>query len=171
MNYLLSFILIACLVSCHQSQSPLAKNDTRQLVTDTSVNQDLIASPEEMMDDSIFTDGSKPSSWSVTGINDPNQLKIFIKFLRLWIKQGNKDSIASHVQFPLANNKNISSTSEFLKNYDQLFNAKVIAAINNQRLSQLFRNQHGVMLGNGELWIKNVSNNKTDDFKITTINN
>ena len=123
-----------------------------------------------MVDDSVFSDGSKPANWSAAGINEPNLLKIFIKFLRFWVKHGNKDSIAAHVQYPLTNT-NIKSSADFIHNYTSLFNEKVINALNNQNMSQIFRNYKGAMIGNGELWIRNVATGKTDDFKIVSINN
>ena len=176
MKYILSILFCVCLLSCHQNDGTTSDGTTsleekKPAITDTSIDKNMLASPEEMMDDSVFTDGSKPAAWSLTGINDPNQLKIFIKFLRFWVEKGNRDSLAAHIQYPLQNNKNIASPSDFLKKYDVLFNAKVIKAINDQKLSQIFRNSHGAMIGNGELWIRNVSSNKTDDFRITSINN
>ena len=140
------------------------------VVEDTTMDKNMIASPDEIVDDSVFTDGSKPAEWNETGINDPIQLKIFIKYLRFWVEKGNRDSIANHIKYPLLN-KNITSKADFLQNYETLFNARVIKAINGQMLSQIFRNSQGAMIGSGELWIRNVSSNKIDYFKIVTINN
>ncbi len=171
MKYLLSFIFFACLISCHQGESTSTKVEHKQVAEDNTIDKNMIMTPEEMSEDSVFADGSKPAAWSVSGINDQTQLKIFIKLLRLWVEQGNKDSIAAHIQYPLRNNKSVTTSSDFLKNYDVLFDAKVIKALKDQKLSQIFRNKQGAMIGNGELWIRNVSSGNTEEFKIISINN
>ena len=162
-------------MGCHNPHDSGATSPkVNKSIVDSSIDtlsQNLIITPEEWQEDSVFKDGSKPAPWSVAGINDANQLKIFIKFLRLWVEKGNKDSIAAHIQYPLSNFKSISSPALFIRNYDTLFNAKVLKALANQKLSQIFRNRQGAMIGNGELWIRNIAPGLTDVFKITTINN
>lgn len=163
-------MLIAGSAGCHNHDGlPVGKEPT--ISEDTSLNgisKNMIMTPSEMKDDSVFADGSIPSTWKISGINDALQLKIFIKFLRYWVEQGSKDSIASHVAFPL--NPKITSRTEFIKHYNELFSPKVIRALDQQNLSQIFRNQRGAMIGNGELWIRNMAPGLTDDFKIISIN-
>lgn len=160
--------------ACHYTGPDSSIVPSEEAKIDSSLegmSSNMIISPGEWQEDSIFNDGSKPPPWSIAGINDGNQLKIFIKFLRLWVEKGNRDSIAAHLQYPLRNLRMINSPSVFLKNYDRLFNKKVIKALEAQKLSQIFRNSQGAMIGNGELWISNVSPGLTDVFKIVSINN
>ena len=170
MKYWIPGLMVFIIFACHNN-IPRPQEKEMPIPGDTSLNGvsgNLIMTPEEMKDDSVFSDGSIPTSWKTSGINDGLQLKIFIKFLRNWVEQGNKDSIASHIKYPL--NSKIHTPSDFLRQYEEVFNAKVIHALNQQNLSQIFRNQQGAMIGNGELWIRNISPGLTDDFKIVSIN-
>ena len=170
---LITFILYAS--ACHNNVEPvLQKTQVKETPGDTTLggtSENMIITPDEWKEDSVFADGSIPASWSVAGISDANQLKVFIKILRIWVDSGNKDSIAAHIVYPLSNNKKINSPAAFLDNYNQLFNERVIKSLKAQKLSQIMRNNKGAMIGNGEIWIRNVSKGVTDEFKIVSINN
>ena len=174
MKYLVTYLILLFFFSCHpQVDTNVSLAQEKQIHDSTALNtpKDMIITPEEWQEDSIFDDGSRPADWSVTGINDANQLKIFIKFLGIWIDNNNRDSIAAHIQYPLSSNKEINSPQAFLDNYDKLFNEKVKTAIMKQKFPQVFRDRHGARVGKGELWIRNVSKGLTDNFKIVSINN
>ena len=170
MRYFTAIVFVFCFLSCHNPASTETKHESTTTQQDSGIDKNLIITPEEMHDDTVFNNGSRPADWSVSGIGDPNQLKIFIKNLRFWVEHGNKDSIAHHIQYPLQKQL-VNSPEEFIKNYDNIFNKKVINALNDQKLSQIFRNQQGAMLGDGMLWIRNFSPGFEEDFKIVAINN
>ncbi|WP_331255719.1 hypothetical protein [Candidatus Bealeia paramacronuclearis] len=75
------------------------------------------------------------------------------------------------VHYPLrwfkdANTKNatmIKTPAEFVKNYSEIMSAKVIDAILNQDMKNLFINAQGCMIGNGQVWL--------DERGIKTISN
>ncbi len=125
----------------------------------------LALTPEELKDDSIFTDGSKPTSWAVSGIDDPAAFKKFVKRLKFWVANDHKDSVSTVIAYPLRNPK-IKDKQEFLNKYDLFFNEKVRKSLREQKLNQVFRNTNGAMIGSGELWI----NEKGKDFLIIAIN-
>lgn len=129
---------------------------------------------EETKDDSIFTDGSEPTSWDNAGIDDPVAFKQFLKKLQGWVVNNQRDSVAAVIAFPLVNakvrNKEqiiVKDKNEFLANYNLYMNDTVKAALKNQNLRQVFRNANGAMVGNGQLWLRQVENG----FAITAINN
>lgn len=113
--------------------------------------------------DTLFKDGSIPTSWENAGFSDPVAFKTFIMQLKDWVRNDNMDSIAAHIQFPL---KNVKTADAFKKDYNKLFNEKIKTAIAAQRVDRVFRNSSGAMIGSGELWfIENKGN-----YYITAIN-
>lgn len=169
--YLFAVMLILCAGACTNNK----RNDNASgidndrftppvIVHDTSNSPATFAlTPLELQDDSIFSDGSIPTSWQNAGIADVNGLKVFIKQLQQMVMNNDKVNLAAAVQYPL---KNIQSTEALIKQYDEVFTKEVklsLAAIN---FSQLFRNQNGVMTEGGKLWIRQVGKG----FKIVAIN-
>lgn len=121
---------------------------------------------EEMKDDSVFSDGSKPSAWSDAGIDDPLAFKKTLKQLQYWVTNNEKDSVANLIAYPLAHPR-VKTKKAFLDSYDRLFSEKVKKALKEQKLSQIFRNYQGAMIGNGELWFSG----SKGVYKIFAINN
>ena len=169
--FLFSFLF---LTSCHDLHQKFydtfhgkkaAKDSAAKTANTTSVIQ---LTPEEEMDS--VTNGSIATPWENAGIEDVKGLKLFIKKLQFWSASDNGDSIAANIDYPLLNDESISSAKIFLQQYEKVFNGKVRAALQQQKLNNLFRNFQGVMIGNGELWIDNVSNNKNEVYKIRSIN-
>lgn len=125
----------------------------------------LAITDAELKDDSVFTDGSIPTSWANAGIDDPVSLKRFIKHLQLWVTQGQKDSVAAAIDFPMKNPA-VKTSAIFLAKYDTYINNKVKKVLQEQQLNQIFRNYNGAMIGNGELWIAQTKKG----FRIVAIN-
>jgi hypothetical protein len=174
MKYLIFILLIGGIISCNDTDKT-SVNTTEQK-TDSTVKDPVVVptsiqlTPEEEKDDSNFADGSITTSWENAGINDPKALKLFIKKLKQWSADNNKDSIAASISYPLLNDKTISSASVFLQKYETVFNEKVKKALNNENLSQIFRRSNGVVIGDGDIWINNVSKNNGEEYRITSIN-
>jgi hypothetical protein len=172
--YLLGYLLIAIIIfsfsSCremHQKMYDAFHDKKKNEIQDSFTTQPILTlTPEEGKDDT----GTGATSWLNAGIEDVHGLKIFIKKLRFWSESNNRDSIAANIQFPLLNDKTISSAGIFLQQYDQVFNEPVKSALKNQDLKSIFRNSQGVMIGNGEIWISNISESENEVYKITSIN-
>ncbi len=149
------------------STRPAAVNTEVKKPADTVINTDPYAlTPEEMKDDSVFSDGSRPTGWSVAGIDGPVSFKMFLKRLRYWVAQDMKDSVVAVIGFPLQNPR-VKTAQQFLPEYDTYINTKVKNALKAQSLSQLFRNVNGVMIGRGELWLGETEHG----YRIIGINN
>ncbi len=121
-------------------------------------------SPDEMKDDSVFRDGSRPSEWQTAGITDVKGLKLFIKQLQLWVAANDRNKLAAAIDYPL--NKTIKTKEDFLAYYDNVFTKDIRQSFSNINFRQLFRNEHGVMLEGGKVWLSQ----QGKDFKISAIN-
>lgn len=169
-TFIASVILMACGETDKQQQAvpgKIVEMEVLKSSSDTSVTQlmkvsDLSA--EELKDDSVFKDGSKPTSWDNAGITDVKGLKLFIKQLQQWIISNNKEKLASVVRYPL--NKYMKTKENVLANYDLIFTKGVELSFATTNFSQLFRNANGVMLDGGKVWI----NQQGKGFKIIAIN-
>lgn len=99
--------------------------------------------------DTLFEDGSIPTSWANAGFDDPVGFKRFIIVFKDWVKADNKDSIAAHINFPVAPAK---TADIFKEKYADIFDKKLKAVVGKQRLDRIFRNADGAMIGSGQLW-------------------
>ena len=179
MKYIFFAIAFICFSSCndlHQKlydtfhgKKEITKKDS-VAKKDTVVSSTIQLTSEEEKNLPETGDKSVTTTWEDIEIHDVKGLKIFIKKLRLWSEQGNKDSIAANIDYPLVNDETISSSKIFLQQYDKVFNNKVRQALQQQKLNELFKNFQGVMIGSGELWIANVSKTKKEVYKIRSIN-
>ncbi len=163
-NNFLFYIICILLVSCNQDE----KTSVEKKESGSAIDSNIIGLPvsrPDLEDDSIFDDGSKPSSWDVAGITKVHALKIFVKDLQYMVANENKEEIAKLIRYPL--NSTIKTNSDFLSNYDKIITPKVKEALAKANLKQLFRNYKGVMIGDGDIWIAQ----EEKDFKIIAINN
>ncbi len=99
--------------------------------------------------DTLFEDGSIPSSWANAGFDHPEHFKRFLISFKEWVKTDNVDSITAHIRFPL---KNYKTPEAFREKYDKIFDASLKAVVDSQRLDRISRNYQGAMLGSGEIW-------------------
>lgn len=99
--------------------------------------------------DTLFEDGSIPSSWHNAGFDDPADFKRFILRFKEWVKEDKVDSIAAYIRFPL---KNYPNETTFRKAYPKIFDAELKAVVDTQRLDRISRDYHGAMLGRGQIW-------------------
>lgn len=175
-NYILSFIILSSVFSCndttpgtdekssHVSDSFVAKIDSpKSIAADKLAGFGLTL--EEMKDDSVFSDGSVPTSWEVAGITNVKGFKLFIKKLQLLVLDNDKAQLAKQIRYPL--NKSIKTEADFIKNYDQVFTKDAKLSIAKINFSQIFRNSKGAMSDAGMVWFAQEEN----DFKIIAINN
>lgn len=151
----------------------LSCNSETEVVTlDAPVDDSTLISPagnaansfrDSTLSDAVFDDGSIPTSWENAGITDPAAFIAFFTNLQQWIAEEKKDSIANHINFPL---RKVKSREEFIKNYQLIFNDEIRKKIANQNKRQIFRNQNGVMIAEGAIWI----NEQNKKFIITALN-
>jgi hypothetical protein len=121
---------------------------------------------EDLRDDSVFSDGSRPVSWKNAGISDPVAVKKFIRKLQVWVRDNQVDSISDYMVYPMRN-PGIKDKSDFKLHYRDYITDGVKTALADQRLNQVFRNEQGVMIGQGQMWFREKDNN----IQIIAINN
>ncbi|RYF89243.1 MAG: hypothetical protein EOO03_06470, partial [Chitinophagaceae bacterium] len=109
MKRLLVMLYLLCtIISCSNNESKnvetTVKKDTlldKQIVAinDTNVIANpLMLSENEMKDDSVFADGSIPTSWANAGITDVKGLKLFLKQAQQWVMNNDKEKLAAAVR-------------------------------------------------------------------------
>lgn len=172
MKYLLIAFGFVCLTSCHDLHQKLYDtfHDKKDTTKDSDDYKNVQLMPDEVKDDSGFI-GRASETWEDAGFNNVKGIKLFIKKLKLWSTINFRDSIASYIRYPLITNEKISSREIFLQEYEKVFSDKIRRTLSTQKLSQLFRNFQGVIIGNGEIIIANVSKTGQDEYRIIDINN
>ena len=160
-------------LACNESNRTNAvetatSNDTAQIGETNANDANMIVainevSETEMRDDSVFNDGSIPTTWEVAGIEDVKGLKLFLKQAQQWVMSNNKEQLAAAVQYPI---NNIKNKEEMMAAYDQYFTKEVKLSFAMINFNQIFRTYKGVMLADGLVWIKPVG----DTYKIFAIN-
>lgn len=121
---------------------------------------------EEKGDDSVFTDGSRPTTWANAGFDNPEAFKLFVKRLKYWVKTDQRDSVANVLAYPLRNPP-VKNRQAFLTDYTTFLNDNVKNALYSQNLRQIFRRDTGAMIGNGEIWFRQTEKGQ---YRITGIN-
>lgn len=102
-----------------------------------------------------------------------------IKTVQSGVAEHNVEAVAGYIPFgePIMVNGEavvIADEADLAARFDELFNAKVVAAVSAQDYAKLFVNQDGIMFGEGELWIGGVCiDDACNDFfvNIIAINN
>jgi hypothetical protein len=117
----------------------------------------------EMKDDSVFTDGSIPTTWENAGFSDVKGFKLFLKQVQLWIRDNEKAELANIIRYPL---KTIHSPAELIQSYDSIFTKPVKLSFATINFIQIFRNSQGAMTEGGRVWFMQAG----DSFKIIGIN-
>jgi hypothetical protein len=175
-KYILSFAILFAVVSCDETttappdppivviDSPAIKSDTSKVAAvEKTIGFGL--TQEEMKDDTVFIDGSKPTSWEVAGITDVKGFKLFIKQLQIFVLNNDKEQLAKLIKYPLG--KSIKTEKDFIRNYDQVFTKDAKLSIAKINFSQIFRNSHGAMSDGGKVWFSQ----EESGFKIIAVNN
>jgi hypothetical protein len=113
--------------------------------------------------DSVFEDGSRPTTWAAAGFTNPERFKRFLMLFKDWVSKDQVDSISDHIRFPL---RAAGSPAWFKERYPHLFTPALKAEIARQRLDRVFRNGQGAMIGKGELWFLEIKGR----YYITALN-
>ncbi len=174
-HYILSFAILVSIVSCSETKTSPAENlfpNSNSSATKTDSPKSTTTNKlagfgltlEEMQDDSVFSDGSVPTSWEVAGVSDVKGFKLFIKKLQLLVLDNDKAQLAKQIRYPL--NKSIKTEEDFIKNYDQVFTKDAKLSIAKINFSQIFRNSKGAMSDAGMVWFAQ----EGKEFKIIAVN-
>ena len=86
-------------------------------------------------------------------------------------------AVAELVSYPISvaikgRKTTVSNAKAFVANYDAIMTPDIVATVKNQKYEDLFVNSHGVMFGNGQVWVNGVCKDnscKTLDVKVITI--
>lgn len=152
--------LLAIASSCQNSPKENKQNVSDSLKVDTvtqAVHQTVDSVELQIAaQDTLFSDGSIPTSWKNAGFNDATKFKRFMLGFKNWVKTDQLDSITAHIRFPL---KTVKSKAEFKQKYSSLFDSSLKKTVEEQRLDRIFRNNNGAMMGNGEIWFIEDRNN------------
>lgn len=168
MRYLL---LVALLYSCNtisntqKEDSSIVDGAKNLLPVQPAPEPQVNPQTEQInLQDTLFEDGSTPSSWSNAGFDNPADFKEFLLSFKDWVKKDQVDSITAYIRFPL---KNYKTPDAFKKAYPKVFDDSLKKVIETQRLDRIFRNYQGAMLGNGEIWFSVI---QKEGYKIIAIN-
>jgi hypothetical protein len=88
----------------------------------------------------------------------------FVTRLQTAVRANDRNGVIALIDFPLRVNSNGRSrfyrdASSVRANYDRIFTPKVTQAVLGQRPDVFFGNQHGWMIGNGEVWFDHICTN------------
>jgi hypothetical protein len=86
-------------------------------------------------------------------------------------------AVAELVSYPISvsikgRKTTVSNAKAFIANYDAIMTPDIVSSVTKQKYEDLFVNSHGVMFGNGQVWVDGVCKDnscKTLDVKIITI--
>ena len=176
-NTFLSAAVTCLLMACNGPASTVEDDDSVTAIpdknytlpaTEDTTTQPTPAEPtpdaaQIAAQDSLFEDGSIPTTWANAGFDNPAGFKNFITQFKDWVKNDNVDSIAAHISFPI---KPAKTEAVFKEKYTSIFDTNIKNAVANQRLDRIFRNADGAMIGNGQIWFTVGKSN----YMITAIN-
>lgn len=163
-----SIFLIAC--NSNKNNSFNSGIDTTRfnppvITKDTpNVLEKLFVTPSEMEDDSVFADGSIPTSWENAGITDVKGFKLFLKQIQLWVMDNDKEKLSQVIRYPI---KNIKTAQAFIAEYDVIFTKPVKLSLATINFNQIYRNSQGAMTEGGKVWFAQ----QGKEFKIISVNN
>ncbi len=106
------------------------------------------------------------------------EAETFLLILKTRVLSGDDTGIAEMVHYPIdvsgSGQMKIMNADEFVKNYDSIFNEKILAVLTDTEDASLILLPDGILIGNGEIWINlycvDLVCSETQ-FLITQINN
>lgn len=80
--------------------------------------------------------------------------KVFDAF-KTAVVAGDRPAVVEEVRFPLniSGGKKITGPGEFQRNYEKIITPAVVKAVSAQEFGNVFVNQQGVMIGDGQVWL------------------
>jgi len=98
--------------------------------------------------------------------------RAFLAELQAAVSKDDKAGVAAMISYPLlvihgSSKTRVRTQTQFLSQYDSIFDAHVRQAIAQQSAKCLFGNYQGTMIGNGEVWYRE---QESGGMKIITVN-
>ena len=98
--------------------------------------------------------------------------RTFLAELQAAVSKDNKAQVAGMISYPLlvihsSSKARVRTETQFLSQYDSIFDAHVRQAIAQQTAKCLFGNYQGTMIGDGEVWYREQASGV---MKIVTVN-
>jgi hypothetical protein len=98
----------------------------------------------------------------------------FVRELQQALRGNDKTWLADHVRYPLRyygrKDSLIRDRSAFMRRYSSIFSDRLKSIVLAQDPSSLFENWQGIMIGNGQIWIRGSADHPHERFRIITIN-
>lgn len=111
--------------------------------------------------------------YSNAGIDNDAAAETFFLDLKEAVSKDDRAKVANMMNFPLRVNGDhkqlIRKKSDLLKRYESVFTPQVKEALSKQKVSDLFVNCQGVMIGHGEIWFNQIFG--SNNIRVITINN
>lgn len=110
------------------------------------------------------------TTYKIGGIENPEEFERAFVMLQAALTASDRGAVVDFVLLPLRVNgwndesrgkitREFGSRQAVLENFPAIFTPKVQAAIQQQKLADLFINCQGVMVGNGEAWLTSAGKN------------
>lgn len=120
-------------------------------------------------------DSKDPNRYDVAGIDDADELDKTFELLKNALADNDKDTFADYIAYPIkvkidGKKVEVKSKDEFIKNFDNIISKDVKNAYLNQKADELFVNQYGIMVGDGQFWLNQIEGTK-HKYSIYAINN
>lgn len=98
------------------------------------------------------------SRFQVAGIDNGQDVAVFLEDLKQAVANDDRKKVASMIRYPFATYdlgekvKDYPAPEDVIADYDQLFKPQVKEAVANATMDNLFANQQGGMIGQGQIW-------------------
>ncbi|KRG61740.1 hypothetical protein [Stenotrophomonas maltophilia] len=91
-----------------------------------------------------------------TLLGDAAQYEKVFNAFKTAVVGGDRAAVVEEVRFPLniSGGKKITGPGEFQRNYEKIITSAVVKAVSEQDFGKVFVNQQGVMIGDGQVWLK-----------------
>ncbi|MEK1890597.1 MAG: DUF1176 domain-containing protein [Phyllobacterium sp.] len=127
---------------------------------------------------SFATAESKTTDQAIQeALGDPAPYRQLISELQNALKNHDSAAIAALVSYPISvtvgsKQQTMKSPKDFIANYNAIMTPQIVAATATEAYEDLFVNYQGIMLGEGEIWINGICQDKACkkvDVKVMTI--
>ncbi|MFD0618470.1 hypothetical protein ACFQZR_13455 [Paenibacillus sp. GCM10027629] len=107
----------------------------------------------------VYAIHAMENPYEVAGIDNPAAFTDFLSKLQKAVVSNNKKEVANFISYPLHVNQKgktvlIKSKKQFIEKYNQIMTDKVKEKLLAQKAKDVFVNWQGVMVGDGEVWIR-----------------
>jgi hypothetical protein len=124
-----------------------------------------------------FCRGQRDQRGDRSGFGDHAKYRAVILSFQKAVVAHDSAAVVELVSYPIsvsanARKKIIPNAKAFIANYDAIMTPDIVSAVTKQKYEDLFVNSHGVMFGNGQVWVDGVCKDnscKTLDVKVITI--